>query len=115
MSHFKNKVIWITGASSGIGAALAQHFAKEGSRLILSARRQAQLEEVKQTLNLPDADVLVLPLDLAEHDKLPSKVDVAMAHFGRIDMLMNNGGISQRSLIIETDFSVYQKLPQKQQ
>jgi dehydrogenase/reductase SDR family member 7 len=107
---FQNKVIWITGASSGIGAALAQHFAKAGSRLILSARRKQQLEEVKQRLRLPDTDVLVLPLDLAEHDSLPSKVAVALAHFGRIDILINNGGISQRSLIMETEFSVYKKL-----
>jgi dehydrogenase/reductase SDR family member 7 len=107
---FQNKVIWITGASSGIGAALAQHFAKAGSRLVLSARRKEQLEEVKQHLGLPDADVLVLPLDLAEHDSLPAKVEIAMAHFGRIDILINNGGISQRSLILDTDFSVFKKL-----
>ena len=61
MTFFKNKVIWITGASSGIGAAMAQYFAKAGSRLILSARRKTQLEEVKESCGLPDADVLVLP------------------------------------------------------
>jgi dehydrogenase/reductase SDR family protein 7 len=110
MPIYKNKVIWITGASSGIGAALAQYFAKAGGRLILSARRQPQLEEVKQSLNLPDENVLVLPLDLGLHDELPAKVDLAMAHFGQIDYLINNGGISQRSLIVDTDFSVYKRL-----
>ena len=110
MSHFKNKVVWITGASSGIGEALAQRFAKEGSLLILSARRQAQLEKVKTKCGLSDNQILVLPLDLGLHDELPAKVDIALSHFGRIDVLINNGGISQRSLIIETDFSVYKKL-----
>lgn len=110
MSYFENKVVWITGASSGIGAALARHFAKAGSRLILSARRKAQLEEVKQSCHRADEDVLVLPLDLAEHGSFEEKTAQVLAHFGRIDILINNGGISQRSLILDTDFSVYKKL-----
>ncbi|MEM9821903.1 MAG: SDR family oxidoreductase [Bacteroidota bacterium] len=107
---YKDKVVWITGASSGIGEALSYQFAKEGSRLILSARRKAELERVRAACDLPDAAILVLPLDLAEHDQMPAKVAQAKAHFGRIDVLINNGGISQRSLILETDFSVYRRL-----
>ena len=110
MSYFENKVIWITGASSGIGAALARHFAKVGSRLILSARRKAQLEEVKESCKRSDEDILVMPLDLAEHDSFTEKTKQVIDYFGRIDILINNGGISQRSLIVETDFSVYKKL-----
>ena len=107
---YKNKVVWVTGASSGIGEALAYQFAKEGSRLILSARRKAELERVKQACQLADEDILVLPLDLEKHDEMESKVEASKKHFGRVDVLINNGGISQRSLIKDTDFSVYKRL-----
>ena len=107
---YKDKVVWITGASSGIGEALAYQFAKEGSRLILSARRKGELERVKSACNLPNEAVLVLPLDLANHEEMEAKVKEVITHFGRIDVLLNNGGISQRSLIKDTDFSVYQRL-----
>ncbi len=110
MTAFKDKVVWITGASSGIGEALALHCAKEGSKIILSARRKNELERVKAACNLPDEQVLVLPLDLAEHDAMQGKVDQVMAHFGKIDVLINNGGLSQRSLLNETEFSVFKKL-----
>jgi len=110
MAEFKNKVVWITGASSGIGKALAQQFAKEGSRLILSSRRIAELEKVKQICGADPADVLVLPLDLAKHDEMSNKVQIALDHFGQVDALINNGGISQRSLMIKTNFDVYKRL-----
>ncbi len=110
MENFKNKVVWITGASSGIGKALAIQFAKEGSRLILSSRRVAELEKVKHSCGADPADVLVLPLDLAKHDEMPDKVQIALKHFGQVDALINNGGISQRSLMIDTDLEVYKRL-----
>ncbi len=110
MGDFNNKVVWITGASSGIGKALAQQFAKEGSRLILSSRRVAELEKVKQSCGADPKDVLVLPLDLANHDEMSGKVQTALQHFGQIDALINNGGISQRSLMIDTDLEVYKRL-----
>lgn len=110
MTAFKNKVVWVTGASSGIGEALTYHCAKEGSKLILSARREKELQRVKAACNLPDDQVLVLPLDLADHGGMQDKVNKAMAHFGQIDVLINNGGLSQRSLLNETDFSVFKQL-----
>ena len=110
MGTFKDKVVWITGASSGIGAALVRQFAKAGSRVILSARRESALEAVKREAKLSDDQALVLPLDLANHGSMKEKVDFAMAHFGRIDILVNNGGISQRSLLVETDFSVFKQM-----
>ncbi len=110
MTNFKNKVVWITGASSGIGKAMAQQFSKAGSRLILSARREGELEKVKQSLGAKDEDVLVLPLDLGKHEEMEGKVEIALQHFGRVDALINNGGISQRSLTIDTDFEVYKRL-----
>ena len=110
MSTFKDKVVWITGASSGIGEALAYQSAKAGAKLVLSSRRENELNRVKANCNLPHENILVVPLDLAEHDKMDQKVEQVIAHFGRIDVLVNNGGISQRSLVIDTDISVYKKL-----
>lgn len=110
MSYFKNKVVWVTGASSGIGEALAKQLAKAGAKLILSARRTPELERVKKECGLDDQNGLVLPLDLADSNTMNQKVKEAVNHFDRIDVLINNGGISQRSLIVDTDISVYQKL-----
>ncbi|WP_394748624.1 SDR family oxidoreductase [Spongiimicrobium salis] len=109
MSKIDNKVVWITGASSGIGEALTYALSKRGCKLIISARNTAQLEEVKRRSFTPDA-IEIVPLDLAEHHAMPQKVDAALKAFGAIDILVNNAGISQRSLIAETTFEVYKKL-----
>lgn len=106
---FNNKVIWITGASSGIGKSLAIALSKENCKLILSARRTSELETVKGLCKEPD-DVYVLPLDLMETDRMQVKVKTATAAFGQVDILINNGGISQRSPIIETSIEVDRKL-----
>lgn len=110
---FNDKVIWITGASSGIGEALAYEFAQRGSKLILSARRESELNRVKsQCVNLgaSDSHINVLPLDLANQDAMISLAKEANNVFGRIDFLLNNAGISQRSLCLETGLDVYRKL-----
>jgi len=107
---FKDKVVWITGASSGIGEALAEEFSRLGARLILSSRRKAELERVKTKLSMSDDHCLVLPLDLEKYQEMEDKVDQALKHFDRIDYLVNNGGISQRSLIIDTKMDVYKRL-----
>lgn len=104
-----NKVIWITGASSGIGEELAYQYAKKGAKLILSARREDELKRVQTSCEFPD-NVVVLPLDLSDFDAADNATKKAISSFGKIDILVNNGGVSQRSLIAETDFSVYQKL-----
>lgn len=105
----ENKVVWITGASSGIGKSLALELQGAGCKLILSARRTELLNEVKQQCRATD-HIAVLPLDLANHDQMPQIVEKAISQFGHIDVLVNNAGISQRSLIAETDFSVYKTL-----
>ena len=107
---FNEKIVWITGASSGIGEAMAYTFAKQGARLILSARREPELERVKSGCGLLDKDCLVLPLDLEKYDEMEEKVATALQHFGRIDYLINNGGISQRSLIQDTKMIVFKRL-----
>lgn len=107
--HFKNQVIWITGASSGIGKSLALEVSKQDVQLILSSRNKETLEVVKNECKDP-SKVQVLPLDLEDYNNLQSKVDEAISFFGRIDMLVNNGGISQRSLAKDTSIEVDKRL-----
>ncbi|WP_374765179.1 SDR family oxidoreductase [Yunchengibacter salinarum] len=110
---FENKTVWITGASSGIGAALARHLAKRGARLILSARRkdslQAVAEQVDEAAGVPGT-AFVLPLDVTDEAAMDTRVAEAKAFAGRIDMLFNNAGISQRSTVLETDMATYRTL-----
>lgn len=105
-----NKVVWITGASSGIGKALALHLSKERSnKLILSARREEALNEVKTLCAFPE-NISIVPFDLAKIETMNDIVEIAIQAFGPIDILVNNGGVSQRSLIIETSIEVDKKL-----
>lgn len=109
----EGNVTWITGASSGIGEALSVACAGEDHRLALSARREAELERVRQRClqqGLADADVLVLPLDITDHAAMPGAVEQVLSRFGQIDLLVNNAGISQRSLFADTDLEVYRRL-----
>jgi len=106
---FKDKVIWITGASSGIGKALALTLAKTDCKLILSSRKAAALDHVKQECS-NIASIAILPLDLADYNAIHNIVKKAIDLFGSVDILINNGGISQRSLIVDTDISVDEKL-----
>lgn len=103
MSQIKDQVVWITGASSGIGEALAYQMAAEGAKLILSARRVEALERVKKACGeVAQSRIELLPFDLSKPETLSSVVNKALELFGRIDILINNGGISQRSLAKDT-------------
>ncbi len=102
-------VIWITGASSGIGEAAARKFSIEGFALILSARNMQELERVKASCAFPE-DCRILPLDLASSANFPEKVASAISFFGQVDLLLHNGGISQRSLIKDTLLEVDRRL-----
>lgn len=108
MGAINSKVVWITGASSGIGEAVAYELATKKCKLILSARNTEALETVKSKCST--AEVVILPFDLSDFDNAKNHVENAIAAFGKIDILVNNGGISQRSLIAETDFEVDKKL-----
>lgn len=110
MGGFDGKVVWVTGASSGIGEALAKAFASEGAKLILSARRPAELERVRDAIGGHNAPVALVPMDVADLDAVPAKAAEALAAFGRIDVLVNNAGISQRSLAKDTTLAVDQRL-----
>jgi len=110
MSSFKNKVIWITGASSGIGEALVHAFANEGAMIVLSARRKEELERVQKSAKLTDENSLVLPLDLSDTSQISSIAAMVIDKFARIDVLVNNGGISQRSLAKDTPVEIDRKV-----
>lgn len=106
---FKGRHVWITGASSGIGEAIAVAFHKAGAKLILSARREDELKRV-QALCGGDPNTLILPMDVTNAKELPEKTQRALGMFGGIDILVLNAGITQRSLTRETDESVYRRL-----
>ena len=107
--NLKDKIIWITGSSSGIGAALARHYSELGAQLILSARNTEALEKVKLSCLHPER-IKTLPLDLADTSALKGKVELAISMFGRIDILVNNAGISQRSLVSDTLLEVDRRI-----
>ena len=101
------KTAWITGASSGIGEALAKEWLARGGHCVLSGRNVAALEAVASVA--PDR-CLVLPFESTDYSAIPALVDQAVAFTGCVDVLVNNAGISQRSLAVDTAFPVYQKI-----
>ncbi|HLU93595.1 MAG TPA: SDR family oxidoreductase [Membranihabitans sp.] len=109
MTTFADKWIWITGASSGLGKAMAIAFANENAHLILSARNVTKLTEVAK-LCKGEGEKQILPLDLAQQDTFPETVRKAVSFGGRIDILINNGGISQRADAVETIPEVTRRL-----
>ena len=102
---FKGRRIWITGASSGIGEALAIQLAERGAQLILSARRVEVLESLRQRLSNPDQHQVIV-LDLAQPEMLFKQVQAHIASGLKLDILINNAGISQRGLAQNTALAV---------
>lgn len=100
-------VIWITGASSGIGKALARQYAAKAKALVLSARSEDKLLSLAQSLPV---DCLVLVMDMSRTDSFAQAVETVINKFGRIDILINNAGISQRSWAADTQLSVDRKI-----
>ena len=109
LTRLAGKVVWITGASSGIGEAMAIAASRRGAKVILSARRAGELERVKGLCADP-ARAAVLPLDLLELDDVAATVREAEKHFGPVDVLVNNAGISQRSRVLDTSMDVYRRI-----
>lgn len=105
----KDKVVWITGASSGIGEALVYAYSQLGARLIISSRNRDELFRVKNGCK-NKINVHVLSLDLENTAALADKAEEAIRIFGKVDLLINSGGISQRSLALETELAVEQRL-----
>ena len=106
---FSNKIIWITGASSGIGKALAIELSHQNAKLIISSRKKEDLELVKKACKNADA-VKCITLDLESYQSMQAKANDAIAAFGKIDVLVNNGGISQRSFAKDTAIAVDKRI-----
>jgi dehydrogenase/reductase SDR family protein 7B len=106
---FYNKIIWITGASSGIGSALARHLAAQGARLILSSRRIEKLEQLRTEL-VNSSQHQVFQLDLEQPEALYTRVQNVISDWGPIDILINNAGIAQRSRVLETQLAVDRRI-----
>ncbi len=104
-----NKVIWITGASGGIGEALARELAADGAKLILSARRETELQRVRDSL-ANSTQHLLLPLDITNSSAITQAIDTIKQQIGGLDWLINNAGISQRALISETSTDTERRL-----
>lgn len=107
---FQNKTIWITGASSGIGEALALEWSKNGTQLILSGRNIEKLEEVKKSCETNGSKCFVVKLDLTDSESIKKAAKLVKKEHSTIDILVNNGGISQRSMSIETPIEVDRKI-----
>jgi len=108
MTKIKNSVVWLTGASSGIGEQLAYQLVEKGAKLIISARRREELERVKS--NCHSENVEILTIDLEDNFSLQQRAKEAVKLFGQVDILINNGGISQRDTILNTHLDVDRRL-----
>ena len=108
MKSVKDKIFWITGASSGIGKSLTEQVLSKGAKVVLSGRNEAALKQVAEPYDRNNT--FILPFDLSEIGDVDSMVNKVIERFGRIDFLINNGGISQRSLAEETPVEVDRKV-----
>ncbi len=103
---FNDKVVWITGASSGYGAALARAFSQAGARLVLSARREAELAALAKELG----NAVALPLDLADFGAFEEKTKQAVAAYGHVDFIVHNGALAQNAPALQTSLNVERQL-----
>ena len=104
---WEKKIAWVTGASSGIGEALARSLSARGAEVIISGRRTGALEALQKALPGPS---MVLPFDVTDIAALPAHAESALAWRGHIDLLVNNAGVSQRSLALDTSLDVYRTI-----
>jgi len=107
---YQNKVVWITGASSGIGEALAYELARQQAITILSSNQPEELERVKENYDQIGGKSFIQFLDITAIDKMESTTKTLIENFGRIDVLINNAGISQRALALETPLEIDRKI-----
>ena len=103
---YKDKTVWITGASSGIGAALAKEFAQEGARVIISSHEAEELQGVLNDLQSISTNVHAVVFNLGKPEEVQATAEKVLKEFGRVDILMNNGGISTRAEAMETPVEI---------
>lgn len=108
--NYTNKIVWITGASSGIGRALAHDFAKQKAHLIISSFDKDELDLVAKECKEFTDDIITLVFDLSVQEEVKNAAKSVLSQFGHVDVLINNGGISQRSLVRETAVELDRKV-----
>lgn len=106
----KDKVVIITGGSSGIGKACAEVFGKEGAKIVITGRNEVKLKDTTSILTAQDIEVLYLVSDVSKEEDNQKMIDDTVKHFGKIDILINNAGISMRALFNDLDISIIQKV-----
>ena len=99
--YFKEKVVWVTGASSGIGKELCIQLARLGAKLVLSSRNEEALTKLRNELHSKE-DHIILPLDLSQSNSFESILKNVLQKFGRVDILIQNGGVSQRGTAFDS-------------
>lgn len=109
MGRFQDKIAWVTGASSGIGAEICKQFNAEGGTVVLSARNKSKLEDVKAQLVKPE-NAFILPLDLEDQSTFEDAVNTVIKNYQQIDFLFNNGGVSQRGEAGDSSIDVDRKI-----
>lgn len=115
-NFYKDKVIIVTGASSGIGLASATRFASLGAKIVLAARSIDKLEKIAEEINekfnsqQPTAKVLCVKTDVTKEEDCKNLVEQTIKHFGKIDVLVNNAGISMRAVFKDMDLNVMRSL-----
>lgn len=106
----KNKVVLITGSSSGIGEACARFFAEQGCKVVLSARNEKRLTQITQDILNKGNEAICFVADVSKEEDCKLLIDQSINHFGKIDVLINNAGISMRAVLNELDTSVVRKV-----
>lgn len=110
MNYFENKIIWITGSSSGIGEGFVNHLSNVDCKLVISARRKEELERVKNANANAKADILIYPMDLTQADQISTAVAQVKSEVGDVDLVIHSGGISQRDLVLDTSMEVQRQI-----
>ena len=108
----KNKVVIITGASSGIGKACAEKFGNEGAKLVITGRNEINLQETALWLTNKGIEVLAVQSDVAIKEDCKRIIDETIAKYGKVDVLINNAGISMRAILNDTELSVIEQVMQ---
>lgn len=108
MQPYADKIVWITGASSGVGEGLAEAFAEAGASLVISSRHALELERVRK--KLATNRVLVCPMDVTLAEDIRTGVRTVRQHFGGIDVLVCNAGVGQHASIADTTLETYRRI-----